>query len=136
MQFCDDFEQTAKGLLTSADLTRVIETDGDLTEPEINVELAQQLMQQVWGQGFPQPTFHAQFYVESQRVVGGKHLKLKLKKFQSNTLYDAILFFHNDLLPDVINAVYQLQLNEFNGRTTLQLMLDHWLDPHEKIPGA
>lgn len=136
MQFCDVFEQTAKGLLTSADLTRVIETDGDLTEPEINVELAQQLMQQVWGQGFPQPTFHAQFYVESQRVVGGKHLKLKLKKFQSDTLYDAILFFHNDLLPDVINAVYQLQLNEFNGRTTLQLMLDYWLDPHEKIPGA
>lgn len=135
-QFCDAFEKTAQGLLTSADLTRVIETDGDLTEPEINLELAQQLVQQVWGQGFPQPTFHARFYVESQRVVGGKHLKLKLKKFESNTIYDAILFFHNDLLPDVISAVYQLQLNEFNGRTTLQLMLDHWLDPHEEIPEA
>lgn len=135
-QFCDVFEQTAQGLLTSADLTRVIETDGDLTEPEINLELAQHLMQQVWGQGFPQPTFHALFYVENQRVVGGKHLKLKLKKFESNTIYDAILFFHNDLLPDVISAVYQLQLNEFNGRTTLQLMLEHWVDPHGKIPEA
>jgi len=61
-------------------------------------------------------------------------LEIKFQLYED--IYIFILFFHNDLLPDVINAVYQLQLNEFNGRTTLQLMLDHWLDPHEKIPGA
>ncbi|MBX3640782.1 MAG: single-stranded-DNA-specific exonuclease RecJ [Nitrosomonas sp.] len=134
--FCDAFEETAQALLAPADLTRVIETDGDLAASEINLELAQHLTHQVWGQGFPQPSFHAHFHVEDQRIVGAKHLKLKLKKFDANTQYDAILFFHNDLLPDVISAVYQLQLNEFNGRTTLQLMLAYWSKPDEPTAEA
>ncbi len=134
--FCDAFEETAQALLTPADLTRVIETDGDLVASEINLELAQHLTHQVWGQGFPRPSFHAHFYVEDQRIVGAKHLKLKLKKLDANTQYDAILFFQNDLLPDVISAVYQLQLNEFNGRTTLQLMLEYWSEPDEQIAEA
>lgn len=91
--FCDAFEETAQALLAPADLTRVIETDGDLAASEINLELAQHLTHQVWGQGFPQPSFHAHFHVEDQRIVGAKHLKLKLKKFDANTQYDAILFF-------------------------------------------
>ncbi len=136
--FCDAFEETAQSLLTSADLTRVIETDGDLEASEINLELAQHLGQQVWGQGFPQPTFNALFFVENQRIVGDKHLKLRLKKMGSsnidstaseNSSYDAILFFHNDLLPDIIHAVYRPQINEFNGKTTLQLLLEHWSPP-------
>ena len=131
-QFCEAFEQTAQALLTPTDLTRVIETDGDLQTSEFNLELARHLTHQVWGQGFPQPAFYALFYVESQRVVGEKHLKLKLKKQDSNTIYDAILFFHNDLLPDAISAVYQLQINEFNGRTTLQLMIAHWFHAHDE----
>jgi single-stranded-DNA-specific exonuclease len=136
--FCDAFEQAAQTLLTPADLTRVIETDGNLEAAEINMQLAESLAQQVWGQGFPQPTFNACFYVENQRIVGEKHLKLKLIKLDSGdeennqqlgTIYDAILFFHNDPLPDIIDAVYRLQINEFNGRTTLQFLLDHWSQP-------
>lgn len=130
-RFCDAFEETAQTLLTPTDLTRVIETDGDLEASELNLELARHLTHQVWGQGFPQPAFYALFYVENQRVVGEKHLKLKLKKQDSDTIYDAILFFHNDFLPDAINAVYQLQINEFNGRTTLQLMIAHWFHARE-----
>ncbi|MCH9638988.1 MAG: single-stranded-DNA-specific exonuclease RecJ [Betaproteobacteria bacterium] len=133
--FCTAFEQAAQTLLTPADLTRVIETDGELEPSEINMQLAEMLSQQVWGQGFPQPAFNARFYVENQRVVGEKHLKLKLIKLdsgdkknnqQSDIIYDAILFFYNDPLPDIIDAVYRLQINEFNGRTTLQFLLDHW----------
>ncbi|WP_090334002.1 single-stranded-DNA-specific exonuclease RecJ [Nitrosomonas sp. Nm51] len=135
VRFCEAFEATARSLLTEADLTRVIETDGELDASDMNMELAQQLTRQVWGQGFPQPTFNACFYVESQRVLGEKHLKLKLKKIPSNGVsvsepgsisYDAILFFYNELLPNAIHAVYRLQTNEFNGKTTLQLLLEHW----------
>ena len=46
----------------------------------MNLELAQHLTEQVWGQGFAQPTFSTRFNVEDQRVVGQKHLKLKLRK--------------------------------------------------------
>ncbi|MEK7792588.1 MAG: single-stranded-DNA-specific exonuclease RecJ [Pseudomonadota bacterium] len=135
-KFCDAFEQVAQTLLTPTDLTRVIETDGDLESSEINMELAEYLTQQVWGQGFPQPTFNARFYVENQRIVGEKHLKLKLKKLdpdiknqtgqKEHITYDGILFFHNDPLPDFIDAVYQLQINEYNGKSTLQFLLQHW----------
>ena len=135
-KFRDAFEQTAQTLLTPADLTHIIETDGDLDESEMNLELAQHLTEQVWGQGFSQPTFNARFRVEHQRVVGEKHLKLKLMKQETLTeehrltksgcLYDAILFFHSAPLPEVIDAVYRLQVNEFNGNSTLQFILDHW----------
>ena len=128
-KFRDAFEQAAQTLLTPADLTRIIETDGDLDESEMNLELAQYLLEQVWGQGFPQPAFNARFRVEQQRVVGEKHLKLKLRKQESGEpggLHDAMLFFHNDSLPEVIDTVYRLQVNEYNGNTILQLILDHW----------
>ncbi len=134
-RFCAAFEHVAQAWLTPADLTRVIETDGDLNDPDINLELAEFLERQVWGQGFPQPTFSGQFLVESQRIVGEKHLKLKLRKLNdapsapnrhSNLSYDGILFFYSDPLPDRIDAVYRLQINEYNGKTTLQFLLEHW----------
>jgi len=134
-KFRDIFEQTAQTLLTSGDLLRIIETDGDLNESEMNLELAQNFAEQVWGQGFPYPTFNARFRVENQYVVGEKHLKLKLRKFGLDTgkqklshLYEAMLFFYQDSLPETINAVYRLNINEYCGNTSLQLILDHW-DP-------
>jgi single-stranded-DNA-specific exonuclease len=147
-QFRDVFEQVAQTLLTPADLTRVIETDGDLALAEINLELAETLDRQVWGQGFPQPAFTARFYVESQRIVGEKHLKLKLRKLdaitqdqmtptarKSDDAYDGILFFHNDPLPDLIDAVYRLQINEYNGKTSLQFLLEHWSQTDSPVIG-
>jgi single-stranded-DNA-specific exonuclease len=135
-KFCDAFEQTARELLGPADLRRVIETDGDLDESEITLELAEHLMRQTWGQGFPQPAFHSRFRVEDQRVVGQKHLKLKLRKTRTETgngqpeksvfLYDAILFLHDAPLPVVIDAVYRLQVNDFKGDASLQFVLEHW----------
>ena len=142
-KFCAAFEQAAQSLLSPSDLTRIIETDGDLPPSEINLELAHLIDKQVWGQGFPQPTFNARFFVENQRIVGEKHLKLKLRKLdaddcdaairKSPTVYDAILFFHNDPLPDVIDAIYRLQINEYNGKTSLQFLLEHWFHTDHTI---
>jgi single-stranded-DNA-specific exonuclease len=130
------FEQTARELLGPADLKRVIETDGDLDESEITLELAEQLVRQVWGQGFPQPAFRSRFHVEDQRVVGQKHLKLKLRKARPAAgnnppekpvlLYDAILFLQDGPLPGVIDAVYRLQVNDFKSDVSLQFILEHW----------
>ena len=138
-EFCGAFEELAQTLLTPTDLIQVIETDGDLDISEMNMEMAQYLDQQVWGQGFPQPAFAARFYVESQRTVGDKHLKLKLRKLdllnqygipkmtrKSENYYDGILFSHRGPIPRWIDAVYRLQVNEYNSKTTLQLLLDHW----------
>ena len=99
----------------------------------MNIELAHNFAEQVWGQGFPYPIFNARFLVKHQYVVGGKHLKLKLRKVKSNTgesnslhLYESMLFFYQDSLPEEIDAVYRLNVNEYSGNDTLQLILDHW----------
>ena len=118
------FEQVAHEWLTPALLARSIDTDGTLPIAEVNLELAQVLARQVWGQGFPEPQFLDRFQVANQRIVGEKHTKLKLER--DGIQFEAMLFFHADTLPDEINAVYRLDVNEFNGKRGLQLLLQHW----------
>ena len=107
-----------------ADLTKIIETDGTLESGDFSVEMARSIEQQVWGQGFPQPLFDGVFKVESQRVVGEKHLKLKLSSAAG--AFEAIHFFCADPMPASIRAVYSLSINEYNGKVSLQLIVRHW----------
>ena len=118
------FEEVCLSLLSPADLTQILETDGVLKPTEFSIEMARSLEQQVWGQGFPQPLFDGMFRVESQRVVGEKHLKLKLAT--AGASFDAIHFFYADPVPATIRAVYSLGINEYNGRVTVQLIVRHW----------
>ena len=123
-EFKAAFENVAQSLLSPADLTRIIETDGALAPSDFSLDIARSLEQHVWGQGFPQPLFDGRFTVQSQRIVGEKHIKLKLAAF--STSYDAIHFFSTDPLPENISAVYSLAANEFNGNVSLQLIIRHW----------
>ena len=118
------FEAVAQSLLSPADLTKIIETDGLLAPSEFTLSIARSLEQQVWGQGFPQPFFEGEFTVKSQRVVGEKHLKLKLTT--ASAAYDAIHFFCVDPMPACIRAVFNLAVNEYNGSVSLQLIVRHW----------
>ena len=122
--FKSAFEEVAKNLLTPADLTRILETDGALAREDFSVEMARSLEQQVWGQGFPQPLFDGEFKVDSQRIVGEKHLKLKLSC--ASGAFDAIHFFCADPVPASIGAVYSLNINDYNGKVSLQLIVKHW----------
>ncbi len=122
--FVEAFEQVIRELLNEADLHQKLESDGALTAQDINLEFAQQLDQQIWGQGFPAPIFDDDFVVQQQRVVGEKHLKLRLSK--SGQLYEAILFGYAEPLPDSIHAAYSLSVNEYNGKRSVQLIIRHW----------
>ncbi|MBI5918678.1 MAG: single-stranded-DNA-specific exonuclease RecJ [Nitrosomonadales bacterium] len=121
--FSTAFEAVAQALLSPADLTKVIETDGELAAAEFSLELARTLEQQVWGQGFPQPSFEGEFVVQQQRVVGEKHLKLRLAAHR--TQFEAIRFFNAETLPERIRAVYKLSINEYQGSVSLQLIVEH-----------
>jgi single-stranded-DNA-specific exonuclease len=123
-RFRDCFEAVCSELLTPALLTRIIETDGALDAADASLELAQLMRTEVWGQAFPDPCFQGVFKVAQQRVVGEKHLKLRLA--QDGRSFEAMLFFHADPLPDRVLAVYRLDVNEYNGNTSLQLLLSHW----------
>jgi single-stranded-DNA-specific exonuclease len=123
-EFSEAFEAVVRELIDPADLEGVIETDGELDAADHRYELAIEIEHAVWGQGFPAPLFTATFDVLAQRVVGDKHLKLKLAR--KGESFEAMRFFHADPLPERIRAVYALMPNEFNGQQSLQLKLQHW----------
>ncbi|HXU93407.1 MAG TPA: single-stranded-DNA-specific exonuclease RecJ [Gallionella sp.] len=122
--FAAAFEQAARDMLDAKDLARRIETDGALAQQDMTLEVAHLLDDQVWGQGFPAPQFNNDFAVMSQRVVGEKHLKLRLSA--NGQPVEAMLFGHNEELPERIHAVYSLSVNEYNGSQSLQLLIRHW----------
>lgn len=129
-RFVEAFEAVARQLLSPADLERVIETDGELATEEFTLDNALALQTQVWGQGFPQPIFQGNFAVQAQRLVAEKHLRLSLcplgQQPSQGAALEAMLFRQDTPLPERIQAVYRLDVNEYNGRRKLQLTLEHW----------
>ena len=122
--FADAFEATCREQLDPAALERVIETDGELAPEEFTLENTLALRGAVWGQGFPAPAFQGEFRIDSQRLVGDKHLKLRLSG--GGLAAEAMLFNHDQPLPERIQAVFRLDVNEWNGVQSLQFMLEHW----------
>jgi single-stranded-DNA-specific exonuclease len=118
------FEQVASEWLSPADLEAVIEVDGSLDHDSMQRETASLLERQVWGQGFPAPCFFDEFEVVAQRIVGERHLKLRLAK--AGREYDAIFFQQQDFLPTRVALVYELQTNFYNGNESLQLNVRYW----------
>ncbi len=120
--FAEAFESVGREWLSAADLEHVLEHDGPLEPEYCTLDFIAQLDAQVWGQGFAPPLFCDEFRVLNQRVLKERHLKLQLDR--DGRQFDAIWFNHADGLPDRIRAAYRLGANEYNGRTTVQLMVE------------
>ena len=118
------FEQVCRELLSPAELTRTLETDGALETGYYSTEAVRLMQQEVWGQGFPQPLFSDEFEVLNQRILKDKHLKLGLRK--GGQQFDAIQFNFADSAPARIRAAFRVDINEWNGRQNVQLMIEHF----------
>jgi len=118
------FEETVRSLVEPADLTRTLDTDGPLETAYMSLEAARLIEQDIWGQGFPAPLFDDVFRVDNQRLLKDKHLKLQLSK--NNVRFDGIRFNFAEGAPQQIRAAFRLAPNEYNGVTSLQLMLEHF----------
>jgi single-stranded-DNA-specific exonuclease len=101
-----------------------VQTDGALEAAHRTLEVARLLEAQIWGQGFPQPLFCDTFAVESQRVVGERHLKLLLAK--DGRRIEAMRFGSLQPLPAQVRAAYRLGVNDFNGMKTVQINVEHF----------
>jgi single-stranded-DNA-specific exonuclease len=117
------FAEIAGELLSPADLTRTLETDGPLEGGYISLETARLLENEIWGQGFPAPLFVDDFEVEHQRVLKEKHLKLRLKK--GNSRIDAIQFNYAHSPGNTTRVAYRLSVNEYMGVENPQLMIEY-----------
>jgi single-stranded-DNA-specific exonuclease len=126
-RFRAQFDATLRGLLGPTDLELYIETDGPLFPVEVSFALAQRLSELVWGQGFPAPRFRGEFVIQSRRTLSGGHQRLSLLAKQPGARsVEAIVFSEESTLPEAINAVYRLDVNEYNGLSSLQLVIEHW----------
>jgi single-stranded-DNA-specific exonuclease len=122
--FSHAFEETVEELLPAEARLRTVETDGALEGTHCTLEVARMLEGEIWGQGFPQPLFCDNFGVESQRVVGERHLKLRLVK--DGRRYEAMRFGALEPLPEKVRAAYRLAVSEFNGLRSIQLNVEHF----------
>jgi single-stranded-DNA-specific exonuclease len=122
----DDFEQglneVAQEWLDAATLTRRLETDGPLDAQYLRVDLVDTLHKEVWGQGFAAPTFSEEVEVVSQRLVGEKHLQLKLK--HQGTPVDGIWFGHTEQLPPRVTLAFRLDADEWNGVRRVRFLVE------------
>ena len=118
------FEEVARALLAPADLAHTLETDGALESGYYSLEAARLLQQAIWGQGFPAPLFSDVFEVEKQKLLKDKHLKLTLR--HGKVRLEAIQFNKPESAPARIHAAFRLDINEFNGSASVQLILEHF----------
>ncbi len=118
------FERVVRELVSPEALARTVETDGSLESAYLNLDLARLLEAQIWGQGFPQPLFCDDFQVVNQRIVGERHLKLRLAR--GGRTLEAMRFNALESLPGGVRAAYRISVNEFNGAQSLQLVIEHW----------
>ncbi len=122
----DAFEQglteVAQEWLDAATLQRRLETDGPLDAKYLRVDLVDTLHKEVWGQGFAAPTFSEEVEVLSQRLVGEKHLQLKLK--HQGQPVDAIWFGHTGQLPPRVKLAFRLDADAWNGTRRVRFLVE------------
>ena len=122
----DTFEQAlsqvAQEWLDTETLARRIHTDGPLLPEYRRPELVDTLHHEVWGQGFAPPLFSEEVEVVSQRLVGEKHLALKLK--HQGTAVDGIWFGHTEPLPARVVLAFRLDADEWQGARRVRFLVE------------
>ncbi|MBB3179557.1 single-stranded-DNA-specific exonuclease RecJ [Variovorax sp. Sphag1AA] len=114
--------QVAQEWLDAATLTRRLDTDGPLAPEYLRVDLVDTLHREVWGQGFAPPTFSEEVEVVSQRLVGEKHLALKLR--HQGKPVDGIWFGHTEPLPPRVVIAYRLDADEWQGVRRVRFLVE------------
>jgi len=122
-EFAALFDAEARKGLSKGDLEQQVVSDGELGG-KFNLATARKIAEAApWGQGFPEPVFDGEFEIIDQRILGSRHLKLRLLK--DDELIDAIAFNHNRLIEERIKRMaYRIDINEYRGLEKVQLIIE------------
>ena len=120
-------------LYPTADFSGAIVSDGVLPDESLNLSFAKSLRDAgPWGSGFEEPMWSGDFAVVEQRTVGENHLKMRVHSADGSAVVDAIAF--NQAGPayrGVVRLAYRLDVNEFRGRETPQLIVEQISTLHD-----
>ncbi len=120
--FEETLNQVAAEWLDTATLQRRLDTDGPLPPEYLRVDMVDMLHREVWGQGFAAPLFCEEVDVVSQRLVGEKHLALKLK--HQGQAIGGIWFGRTEPLPSRVKLAYRLDVDEWQGQKRVRFMVE------------
>jgi single-stranded-DNA-specific exonuclease len=121
-RFEQALREVAEAWLDAEALTRVLRTDGPLEPTLYTAQTARELDAQVWGQGFEAPVFCDRAEIISQRLVGERHLKLRMKV--GGVLRDGIWFGRSEHLPASAVLAYRIAADEYQGQLRVQMMVE------------
>lgn len=130
--FSTAFDAEVRRQLRAEDMAAILMSDGELQASDLNLTLVEKLRAAgPWGQHFPEPLFDGEFFLVQHRLVGEKHLKMVLTlEAGSQELIDAIAFNVDlQLWPNNsatrVKLAYRLDINEYRGKQSLQLMVEY-----------
>ncbi|OOF10674.1 single-stranded-DNA-specific exonuclease RecJ [Salinivibrio sp. PR5] len=130
-RFARLFDTQVREAVSEDDLKGVLLSDGELSSRDLSIETAELIQAGgPWGQGFPEPQFDGTFKVLQQKLVGSKHLKLMVEHPDGGAMIDAIAFNIDvrrwpDPSVKQMRLVYRLDINEFRGNRSAQLIVSH-----------
>ena len=114
--------QVAAQWLDASTLQRQLETDGPLPAEYRRTDLVDTLHQEVWGQGFPPPVFSEEVDIVSQRLVGEKHLSLRIR--HQGQPVDGIWFGRTEPLPARVKLAFRLDADEWQGQRRVRFLVE------------
>ena len=120
--FEEAMARVAQEWLDTATLLRRLHTDGPLAPEYRRAELVDKLHGEVWGQGFAPPVFSEEVEVVSQKLVGEKHLALKLR--HQGQAVDGIWFGRTDPLPARVTLAFRLETDEWQGARRVRFLVE------------
>jgi single-stranded-DNA-specific exonuclease len=127
--FRTEFDREARRWLDVSALDGVIESDGELAPADLSLTLAEVLRGAgPWGQGFPEPLFDGEFEVLERRIVGERHLKLRLRPGADTAPLSAIAFGRVEGAEpgQRIHAAYRLGINEYGGLRRPEAVIEYY----------
>jgi single-stranded-DNA-specific exonuclease len=126
-RFAEAFDAIAREWLDEERLQAVLYTDGELPPGAFTLGLARQLRDGgPWGQGFPEPLFDNLFECAQWRTMGERHWRLSLRDPRDGGVHEAVMFnVRASAPPPRLRAVFELSINEWQGRETARLLLRH-----------
>ncbi len=110
----------------------ICHSDGKLQAADFDLKQAYELrFAAPWGQNFPAPIFDNHFTIINKRIIRSRHLKLLLRPKGFERTVPAIIFNAElDQWPaegEVVHLLYRLEVNEYQGSYSLQLLIDKLL---------
>lgn len=129
--------KTIKEKLNGKDLKPFVEIDLEVYPSDINVELVEEISQlEPFGASNPSPVFVMKnLKIKQKRLMGENKDHLRLTVQSENNEFNCIRWQQGDIAlveGDVIDVAFHPQINEYNGVTSVQLIVDDIHSDHLK----